>query len=153
MFRTEPPTLDWPSAEPLDGRGPAVADPPGWRIERDVIGRSTTVRVHDGGEDIVPDGRRLYVAESLRMTAWDDDPARAELEAHVVYRWQEVEPARDGEVQRPASTSVIPIEIRAHCQQTSDTTDFDLHIDLEVDLDGERFFERTWHERIPRQSV
>ena len=30
-----------------------------------------TVHVHDGGEAIVPDGRRLYAAETLRMTAPD----------------------------------------------------------------------------------
>ena len=37
-----------------------------------------TVHVHDGGEAIVPDGRRLYAAETLRMTARDADPAHAE---------------------------------------------------------------------------
>ena len=60
---------------------------------------------HDGGEDIVPDGRRLYAAETLRMTAWDARPGPAELDADVVYRWQELEPARNGELTR--------IEIRA----------------------------------------
>ena len=94
-FRTEPPDLRWPVAEPLDGGGPAVADPPVWRIDEDVIGGSVTVHVHDGGESIVPDGRRLYAAETLRMTAWDADPARAELDAHVVYRWQEREAGRE----------------------------------------------------------
>ena len=144
-FKTDPPDLAWPTAEALDGRGPARGDAPSWRIERDVTNSSTTVHIHDGGEDIVPDGRRLYVAESLRMTAWDEDPARAELEAHVVYRWQEVEPGGDG--------TILPIEIRADCLQTSTATDFDLRIDLEVDLDGERFFGRSWQERIPRQLV
>ena len=141
-FRTSPPDLRWPTAEPLDGEGPAATDPPIWRIDEDVIAGSVTVHVHDGGEDIVPDGRRLYAAETLRMTAWDGDPARAELDAHVVYRWQEREAARNGELTR--------IEIRADSRQTSTATDFDLGVRLEVDLDGERFFERDWHEVIPR---
>ena len=47
-----------------------------------------TVTVHDGGEDILDDGRRLYAAETLTMTASDADPARASLDADVVYRWQ-----------------------------------------------------------------
>jgi hypothetical protein len=64
-----------------------VADPPVWRIDEDVLAGSTTVHVHDGGETVTPDGRRLYAAETLRMTARDDDPARAELDADVVYRW------------------------------------------------------------------
>ncbi len=144
-FRTDPPALDWPVAEALDGHGPAITDTPVWRIDEDVIGGSTTVHVHDGGEDIVPDGRRLYVAETLRMTAWDEDPARAELDADVVYRWQELDPDRDG--------ALIPIDIRAHCFQTSTLADFELRIELEVDVDGQRFFERTWAQRIPRQGV
>ena len=36
-FRTESPSLRWPEAEARDGRGPAVADPPVWRIDEDVI--------------------------------------------------------------------------------------------------------------------
>lgn len=79
------------------------------------------------------------------MTAWDDEPARAELDADVVYRWQEREVDRNGELTR--------IEIRARSRQTSTATDFDLTVRLEVDVDGERFFERDWTERIPRNLV
>ena len=100
-----------------------------------------TVHVHDGGEAIVPDGRRLYAAETLRMTAWDADPAHAELDAHVVYRWQEREAGRDGEL--------TLIEIRADARQTSTATDFDLAVRLEVDVDGARFFERDWSRAHP----
>lgn len=144
-FRTHPPDLRWPEASAMDGGGPGTSDEPVWRVEEDVIGRSVTVHVHDGGEAIVPDGRRLYAAETLRMTAWDDDPARAELEARVVYRWQEREADREGELTR--------IEIRADSRQTSSATDFDLAVRLAVDVDGERFFERAWHEVVPRHLV
>jgi putative CocE/NonD family hydrolase len=144
-FRTDPPALAWPAPEAADGAGPARTDPAIWRIEEDVLDRSVTVTFHDGGEDIVPDGRRLYAAESIRMTAWDDDPARAELAADVIYRWQERDPARDGELTR--------IEIRAVSQQRSSASDFDLAVHLEVDVDGERFFGNDWHETIPRQLV
>ena len=54
------------------------------------------------------------------MTAWDADPARAELDADVVYRWQEREVGRDGDLTR--------IEIRADARQTSTATDFDLAV-------------------------
>lgn len=144
-FKSEPPDLRWPAPEALDGEGPARADQPVWRIEEDVLADSVTVRFHDGGEDLLEDGRRLYAAESIRMTAWDADPARAELDADVVYRWQEVEPGRDGELTR--------IEIRAVSQQRSTVSDFDLSVRLGVDVDGERFFERSWQETIPRQLV
>jgi putative CocE/NonD family hydrolase len=144
-YRSDPPELRWPTATALDGQGPARADAPVWRIEEDVIDGSLTVVVHDGGEDVVPDGRRLYAAETLRMTAWDRDPARAELVANVVYRWHEREPGRGEELTR--------IEIRADSTQTSTATDFDLAVHLEVDVDGDRFFERAWHEVIPRHLV
>jgi uncharacterized protein len=144
-FRTDPPDLAWPTPEARDGAGPARTDPAVWRIEEDVLDGSVTVRFHDGGEDIVPDGRRLYAAETIRMTAWDDDPARAELDADVVYRWQERDAARDGEL--------TLIEIRAVSQQRSTVSDFDLSVRLEVDVDGERFFERAWQETIARHLV
>ncbi len=150
-FRTEPPDVHWPVAEALDGAGPAGADPPVWRIDEDVIAGSVTVHVHDGAETIVPDGRRLYAAETLRMTAWDNDPARAELDAHVVYRWQEREAGRDGTTARDGA--LTHIEIRADARQTSTASDFDLAVRLEVDVDGARFFERDWSERIPRHLV
>jgi hypothetical protein len=79
------------------------------------------------------------------MTAWDADPARAELDADVLYRWQERDPARDGELTR--------IEIRAVSQQRSTISNFDLTVRLAVDVDGEGFFERDWQETIPRQLV
>jgi hypothetical protein len=145
-FKTTPPELDDPGpSAAADGRGPAVTDPPAWRIEEDVLEGSVTVHTHEGGEDIVPDGRRLYSAETLRMTAWDRDPARAELDADVVYRWQEREAGR--------GDTLTEIEIRARSRQSSTATDFDLSVRLEVDVDGERFFERDWDETIPRRLV
>ena len=37
--------------------------------------------------------------------------------------------------------------------QTSDATAFALGIELEVDVDGDPFFRREWHESIPRRLV
>jgi uncharacterized protein len=144
-FRIDPPDLRWPAPEALDGAGPARLDSPDWRVEENVLDGSVTVHFHDGGEDVVPDGRRLYAAETIRMTAWDDDPARAELDADVVYRWQERDPGSDEDLVR--------IEIRAASTQRSTVSDFDLSVRLEVDVDGERFFERAWQETIPRTLV
>jgi hypothetical protein len=144
-FKTTPPDLPTADAPAADGQGPAIADPPVWRVDEDVIAGSTTVHVHDGGEAIVPDGRRLYSAETLRMTAWDDDPARAELDADVAYRWQERE-AGHGD-------ALTAIEIRARSHQTSTADAFQLSVRLEVDVDGVRFFERSWSESIPRRLV
>ena len=130
-FKTTPPDV-----RAVGGEG--AWDRPVWRIEDDVIAGTVTVTIHDGGEDVLEDGRRLYAAETLRLTASDKDPASARLEADVVYRWHEI---------------AHEIEIRARSLQTSDAEAFDLSVDLEVDLDGERLFERAWRERIPRHLV
>ena len=115
-----------------------AADTPVWRIATDVIDGSVTVTIHDGGEAVLDDGRRLYSAETLTLTASDADPARAGLAADVVYRWHE---------------HAFEAEIRARSRQSSDATTFDLGVELEVDLDGEPFFRREWRESIPRRLV
>ena len=97
-----------------------------------MVDGSVTVTIHDGGSDALHDGRRLYAAETIWLTARDDDPARALLDADVVYRWWEHDHT---------------IEIRARSTQASTATDFDLTVDLEVDLDGASFFKRRWEER------
>ena len=130
-FKTTP-----PDAPAFDGGG--GTDEPVWRITDDVIGGTVTVSVHDGGEDVLEDGRRLYAAETLTMTASDADPARASLDADVVYRWHE---------------HAFETEIRARSTQTSDADAFHLRVELEVDLDGEPFFRRDWRETIERRLV
>jgi len=125
-----------PDAPKIGGEG--RADPPRWTINEDVLAGSVTVAIHDGGEDVLADGRRLYSAETMTMTAFDADPARAILGADVIYRWQE---------------HAFETEIRARSRQTSDLEAFDLAVELEVDLDGKPFFRRDWHERIPRRLV
>ena len=118
--------------------GPGEDDTPIWHVAEDVLAGTTTVTIHDGGGWHLADGRYLYAAETLTMTASDRDPGTASMHADVVYRWHEV---------------ANRIEIRARSTQTSSATDFDLTVVLEVDLDGERFFERRWEERIPRHLV
>ncbi len=130
-FKTTP-----PDAPEVGGEG--GADQPVWHITDDVIAGTVTVTVHDGGEDVLDDGRRLYAAETLVMTASDADPAHATLDADVIYRWQDHD---------------FQTEIRARSVQTSDAGAFDLTVDLEVDVDGEPFFRRTWHEVIERRLV
>jgi hypothetical protein len=130
-FKTSPPDQVEVGAE---GSG----DPPAWRITTDVLDETVTVHIHDGSEDVLDDGRRLYTAETLELTAGDADPARASMRADVIYRWRE---------------HAFETEIRARSVQTSDAAAFDLAVELEVDVDGEPFFQREWHESIGRRFV
>ena len=130
-FKTTP-----PEQPPVGGMG--IADDPAWRISTDVIAGSVTVTIHDGAEDVLDDGRRLYSAETMTLTAFEADPARASLDADVVYRWHE---------------HAFTADIRARSSQTSDASHFHLTVDLAVELDGESFFHRTWTESVARRLV
>ena len=110
-FKTTPPDV-----RPVGGEGDS--DTPAWRIEEDVIAGTVTVTIHDGGEDVLEDGRRLYAAETLRLTASDKGPASARLDADVVYRWHET--ATRSRSARAASRRATPR--RSTCRSTSRST-------------------------------
>ena len=131
VFKATPPDMPEVGAE-------GAWDPPVWRIANDVIADTVTVTIHDGGEDLLDDGRRLYSAETLELTASDSRPAEASLAAKVVYRWRE---------------QAFETEIRARSIQTSDRGAFELAVELEVDVDGEPFFRHEWRESIERRLV
>jgi hypothetical protein len=80
-FKTTP-----PDESAVGGAG--STDDPVWRISTDVIAGTSTVTIHDGGEDVLDDGRRLYSAETMTLTASDAEPARASLDADVISRWR-----------------------------------------------------------------
>ena len=113
-------------------------EPPAWRIVDDIISGTISVEVSEGGTTELPDGRRLYSGEALTMTASDAAPATARLATRVVYRWRE----------RTFETEIVAVGSIA-----SDAEAFIVDLDLDVTLDGERFFRREWHERIPRLLV
>ena len=118
--------------------GSYEGDAPQWRIEEDVLRGTVAVTIFDGGGSTGEDGSRLYSSERLVLTASDPDPARASLESDVVYRW---------------SGFGAEADIRARGTIRSDAGEFDVRVALDVALDGEPFFSREWHERIPRNLV
>jgi hypothetical protein len=84
------------------------------------------------------DGRSLRTSERLTLTASDAEPAHAAFDSAVAYHWQE---------------HSFETDIRTNARLRSDADAFELQVDLEVDLDGERFFERRQSERIERRLV
>ncbi|MEI7742620.1 MAG: CocE/NonD family hydrolase [Chloroflexota bacterium] len=129
-FRTEPVVLR--------EVGSSREDPPEWRIEEDVLRGTVSVTIFEGGESTQEDGSRLYSSERLVLRVSDADPAHAHLDSDVVYRL-------DGDG--------FAVDIRATGVIASDETAFDVSVGLDVRLDGEPFFARTWEERIPRRLV
>ncbi len=113
-------------------------EPAAWRVVEDVLAGTISVETSEGGTTVLEDGRSLYTRERFRLTGRDADPARAEMHADVVYRWRE---------------HAFEAEIRATAGLISDSEAFDLEVQLEVDVDGERFFDRKTAERVPRHLV
>ena len=118
--------------------GASDDDPPVWRIEEDVLRGEVAVTIGEGGESQLEDGSRVYSSERLVLRARDPDPARASLDSDVVYRW---------------TAADFDVDIRATGSITSDELAFDASVDLDVRLDGEPFFARSWSERIRRRLV
>ena len=122
----------------LKAIGAGSSEPPVWRILEDVIAGTVTVSTNDAAEGSLPDGTVVFSGERLEMTASDADPAHARM-ANDVHYWLDQDGHR--------------IDARATGETTSTETDFRMVVRLEVDLDGERFFERDWDETIPRRLV
>jgi predicted acyl esterase len=130
IFKTTPPELI------AAGGG---SDEPGvWRISEDVIAGSTTVEIYGGDTTILPDGRSLFNAERLLLTAYERDPAHVTFSNQVDYRLRE---------------HGYETHIRSSGTIRSTASDFHINIELLVTLDGNTFFQRSWLESVPRQLL
>jgi hypothetical protein len=92
-------------------------------ILEDVVDGGVTVTIHDGGSDTLHDRRRLYAAETIWLTARDDDPGQA-----LLIRTSSTAGGNDH-----------TIEIRARSTQASTATEFDLSVDLGSTSTARRF--------------
>jgi putative CocE/NonD family hydrolase len=133
----EPPAFDTSTAG-LREVGGVEDEPAVWEIAQDVLRGEVAVTIGEGGASLLEDGSRVYSGERLVLRASDRDPARASLDTEVAYRWTGTDFAAD---------------IRATGSIHSDAAAFDVAVDLDVRLDGEPFFARSWSERIPRRLV
>jgi hypothetical protein len=119
----------------LDEIGGGTSDPPRWQVTEDVLAGTVTVSTHDGGDTVLPDGTRLYSAESHELTAADADPARARMASRIRYVLE-----RAGHA----------IDIDVDGDTTSTVDAFELDVRLSVRLDGEPFHEARTQKSIPR---
>jgi len=129
-FKTSPPELI--------SIGGGSEEPGVWQIVEDVINQSVTVKVYGGDTSVLSDGRSLFTSEMLEMTAYHHDPAHARLYNEVVYRLNE---------------HGYNTHIRATGTIRSTETDFHVDVQLQVMLNGNVFFQKSWLESVPRQLV
>jgi putative CocE/NonD family hydrolase len=136
------PSIPVPAFHPPPSAGRSIGietEGPGtWEVIEDRLSGTVTVRTVETGETALPDGTAIFTSERLELTASDADPATARMWNACDYRL-----LQDG------------ITAGVHSEGDLRSTTFDLVWDvaLEVTLDGEPFFSRTWSERIPRRLV
>ncbi|MGN6377481.1 MAG: CocE/NonD family hydrolase, partial [Gaiellales bacterium] len=110
-----------------------------WAAVTDVLSGRSGVTVTTSSRDDVPaEGWSISEAQERSVMAADDDP----LSATAWGRWHYV-------LRRPGLETDIWSESRI--EATADQ--FLVELGLTVDVDGERFAERRWSERIPREGV
>ncbi len=103
-----------------------------------MIAGSTTVEIYGGDTSILPDGRSLFNAERLVLTAYERDPAHVHFVNTVDYRLKE---------------HGYETAIRSSGTIRSTASDFHIDIELLVTLNGNTFFHKSWLESIPRRLL
>jgi putative CocE/NonD family hydrolase len=126
-LKTTPPEL-------ISVGGDSEAEPI-WQIVEDVLKGSVTVQVYGGGTSYLPGGAELFIDERIDMTAFEHDPARAQLYNQVLYELKE---------------RGYTIGIRSAGTVRGDERAFHLDLQLNVTLNGNLFFQKSWLESIPR---
>jgi hypothetical protein len=127
-FRHEPPALR--------SIGIETSEPSLWETVEDSEAGTFTIRTHEGETSTLPDGTStLYVGETLAMTASEREPGSGRFENACEYRLE-----RDGR----------RIVVVADGTTLASASSYDMQVGIRVELDGVPFFEREWHEAIPR---
>ena len=134
----DPPAFDTSPAGVREVGG-GEEDPAIWEVAEDVVRGEVAVTIGEGGASLLEDGSRVY-------------SSRAAGAARIRRRPRACPARHRGRLPRgpgrtSPSTSARPAPI------ASDEAAFDVDVDLDVRLDGEPFFARTWSERIPRRLV
>jgi hypothetical protein len=131
---------------PADGPLVAIGQPGAdstsdstWTVATDVLTGRAGITVTTSSHDDVPaEGWSVSESQDRWMMAVGDDP----LSASTWGRWRY-------HLRRPGLEAEIRSE--SHVQATAE--EFVVELGLTVDADGERFAERRWSERIPREGV
>ncbi|HTK43950.1 MAG TPA: CocE/NonD family hydrolase [Patescibacteria group bacterium] len=131
----EPPRFK-EAAPALASIGSDSAEPSRWDAVRDADAGTHAIDTHEGETSVLPDGRStLYVGETLHMVASEREPGVGRFENSCEYRLDQ---------------SGRRIVVVADGTTVADATTFDWRAGIRVQLDGELFFQRDWHEAIPR---
>ena len=130
IFKTTPPELI--------SFGGGADDEPVWEIAEDVLHQTTTVRIYEGGSNILPDGRVEFNSERIEITSHAVDPLRTRMYNEVIYRLDD---------------HGYKIEIIVSGTKRATEKEFHLDVQLVVKLNGAEFFRKSQIESIPRNLV
>jgi putative CocE/NonD family hydrolase len=118
--------------------GTETSEPTTWETVEEPDG-SIVIRTYEAATTTLPDGvSTLFVDERLAMTASAREPGHGRFENECAYRLD-----RDGR----------KVDITADGTTVATEHAFEWDVRIRVDVDGERFFERSWREVIPRDLL
>jgi hypothetical protein len=123
-------------ASPRSGADQSASSPVVWRLERDVVGRTTRAVVDHGGVSDLGNGTRLdeRYGGTVGVSSAEDGVAWAQGKNSFEVTWPEV-----------------TAKAEARCVMESDPETYNLKLDLDVWADGELIASRNWNRRFPRK--
>lgn len=106
-----------------------------WKLEHDVLAREKRAVVDYGGGEYEMGGYKMSDAFEGTITVSTEDPGIASSVSHANYT-----------IHFPEVSAATDVRMRVE----SDASTYRVHIELDVDADGERIFTKTWDREIPR---
>ena len=132
------PTFTLPAPSALSADEPASPDDVAteWKVERDVLARTTTARTLYGGPSEGRDSCKQHETYRGEVGVSLTDPGSSWALATTRY-----------ELAWPEGTAMVV----SHMQLRSDTDNFTVDIQLDAELNGQPFAHRTWTREIARR--
>jgi len=106
-----------------------------WKLEHDVLAREKRAVVDYGSGEYEAGGFKMSDVFEGTITVSTEDPGISSSVSHANYT-----------IHFPEVSAATDVRLRVD----SDATTYRVHVELDVDADGERIFAKTWDREIPR---
>jgi hypothetical protein len=124
---------------PLQSYAKYQGEQPSWQVSKDIVSGLTTVTLKSGYSMQLPDDSYSLASDSyVEMAASDESPDQAHIKGHAKYT---------------ISHQREQVDVASHATIKSTASDFNVDIEIHVDINREPFFQRHWVENIRRFLV
>jgi len=133
------PEVTFQSPAQLQSYAKYQGEQPSWQVSNDIVRGLTTVTLYNGYSMQLPDDSYSLTSNSyVEIAASDERPDQSYIKGHAKYAI----------LQHREQVDVV-----SHATINSTTSDFNVDIELQVEIDHEPFFQRHWNETIPRLFI